>query len=652
MNSPSKVVMALSGGLDSSTMLAYLINLGYDVECINFVYGSQHNKYEIDCAQKIAKYYKVPYKLFDLTSAFLGFRSNLLLDNNKEIPEGHYENETMSKTVVPGRNSIFAMVLMGYAESIDAGKIALGVHRGDHCVPEDELIITEYGKLPIKWVEKNMKVLSQNLKTGEISYQKILKKINNGLRKDIYKITTKGGRSVELTGNHKVFVIERYGSNPTRNGWKKRVIERKVEDLYENDFILTPSTDRKLFDFNKAYDLEYIDLLPYCDHFHINLKYDETQIWFKKNNKVNRFVDQVSFIKLLAWFISEGNKSPKYSKRANTYRVGIPQSLEKNNDNYNEIIECVKNWGFNICQSGMDNNETIYFSGPTTYIFNLCGNISFDKKIPTEFLFIDPQLLLDTLIKGDGSINKTNPNYIQYGTSSYILKEQICWLATNLGYSVGVNKNKIDHYSINIRHNFKKKMNKFGDARLTEIKEIKKINPKIVYDLEIENNHNFFAGKGSGLLVSNSIYPDCRLEYIKALDTLVYLASDKKIEVISPFIDIDKIQICKRGIELKVPFQFTRTCYKNCELSCGKCGSCIERLEAFKINGIPDPIQYEQSDKIKKFQTMEGIKAGIEILKLKLDNINVDEQFDEIIEQMKILNKRKKELHEQRNQNI
>ncbi len=275
MNSPSKVVMALSGGLDSTTMLAYLINLGYEVECINFIYGSQHNKYEIDCAQKITKYYNVPYKLFDLTSAFSGFKSNLLLDNNKEIPEGHYEDESMSKTVVPGRNSIFAMVLMGYAESVGAGKIALGVHRGDH-----------------------------------------------------------------------------------------------------------------------------------------------------------------------------------------------------------------------------------------------------------------------------------------------------------------------------------------------------------------------------------ASYPDCRLEYIKALDTLVYLASDKKIEVISPFVDIDKIKICKRGIELKVPFQFTRTCYKNSELSCGKCGSCTERLEAFKLNGIPDPIQYEQ---VKKFQTVEGVQVGIELLKTKLvsfDLVNDDYQnfitiIDSITELKDTLNKLK-----------
>lgn len=131
-----KVVMALSGGMDSGTMLAYLIDKGYEVHCLNFTYGSKHNQYEIQCAEKLANYYKVPYRLIDLTEAFNGFKSNLLLTGD-EIPEGHYASPIMSKTVVPGRNTIFASILMGYAESIDAKYIALGVHQGNHFIYSD-----------------------------------------------------------------------------------------------------------------------------------------------------------------------------------------------------------------------------------------------------------------------------------------------------------------------------------------------------------------------------------------------------------------------------------------------------------------------------------------------------------------------------------
>ena len=136
MSDPRKVIMALSGGMDSSTMLAYLLDLGYECKCYNFIYGSKHNKYEMQAAQKIAEYYNVEYNLIDMTTVFEGMKSNLLLSGG-EIPEGHYTDKTMSKTVVPGRNSIFACTLMGIAESIGYGKIALGVHQGDHEIYAD-----------------------------------------------------------------------------------------------------------------------------------------------------------------------------------------------------------------------------------------------------------------------------------------------------------------------------------------------------------------------------------------------------------------------------------------------------------------------------------------------------------------------------------
>ena len=131
-----KVVMSLSGGMDSTTVLGQLIDDGYEVSCLNFTYGSKHNKYECVSAKAVANHYCVPYDLIDLTEAFKGFKSNLLKDGG-EIPEGHYESKNMILTVVPGRNTIFASILMGYAESINASFIALGVHQGDHAIYPD-----------------------------------------------------------------------------------------------------------------------------------------------------------------------------------------------------------------------------------------------------------------------------------------------------------------------------------------------------------------------------------------------------------------------------------------------------------------------------------------------------------------------------------
>lgn len=125
------VVMALSGGMDSTTMLAKFIEDGLSVLCVNFQYGSKHNAMEAKAFDAVVKYYNVPTITVDMTTTFANMKSNLLLSGDA-IPEGHYAASNMSKTVVPGRNSIFATVMMGIAESIGAQYIALGVHQGDH----------------------------------------------------------------------------------------------------------------------------------------------------------------------------------------------------------------------------------------------------------------------------------------------------------------------------------------------------------------------------------------------------------------------------------------------------------------------------------------------------------------------------------------
>jgi 7-cyano-7-deazaguanine synthase len=60
-----------------------------------------------------------------------------------------------------------------------------------------------------------------------------------------------------------------------------------------------------------------------------------------------------------------------------------------------------------------------------------------------------------------------------------------------------------------------------------------------------------------------------------------------------PFVSKTKADIVKRGAELSVPFERTWSCYRGGALHCGKCGTCVERREAFELAGVPDPTKYE-----------------------------------------------------------
>jgi 7-cyano-7-deazaguanine synthase len=65
------------------------------------------------------------------------------------------------------------------------------------------------------------------------------------------------------------------------------------------------------------------------------------------------------------------------------------------------------------------------------------------------------------------------------------------------------------------------------------------------------------------------------------------------VQLLRPFVHMDKGDIARRGYELGVPFELTWTCYQGKEKHCGKCGACYERKEAFAKHAIPDPTEYE-----------------------------------------------------------
>lgn len=134
----TKVIVSFSGGMDSLTVLAQAIHIHgkENVTPVGFSYGSKHNKWEHAAAQTAAEYYGVRYSVIQLQFIADMFQSNLLLSGG-DIPEGHYEAETMKQTVVPCRNLIFASILAGLAESEEARALYFGVHAGDHAIYPD-----------------------------------------------------------------------------------------------------------------------------------------------------------------------------------------------------------------------------------------------------------------------------------------------------------------------------------------------------------------------------------------------------------------------------------------------------------------------------------------------------------------------------------
>lgn len=130
-----KIIVILSGGLDSTTMLYRLIADSHSVKAISFLYGQKHFK-ELEMAKKTCEKLGIEHNIIDITS-ITKFISNSSLTSEQPVPQGHYEDENMKKTVVPSRNSIMAMIANGYAVNIDYDAIALGVHAGDHAIYPD-----------------------------------------------------------------------------------------------------------------------------------------------------------------------------------------------------------------------------------------------------------------------------------------------------------------------------------------------------------------------------------------------------------------------------------------------------------------------------------------------------------------------------------
>lgn len=131
----NKVVVLLSGGLDSAVCLAHAVDAvgSENVSAVNMFYGQRHER-ELACAEAIASYYGVNFIRRDLTAAF-EFSKSTMLAGTGELPTGSYEEQIKQtgtvSTYVPFRNGLFLSFAAAVAYSLDADTIMLGAHADD-----------------------------------------------------------------------------------------------------------------------------------------------------------------------------------------------------------------------------------------------------------------------------------------------------------------------------------------------------------------------------------------------------------------------------------------------------------------------------------------------------------------------------------------
>lgn len=107
-------------------------------------------------------------------------------------------------------------------------------------------------------------------------------------------------------------------------------------------------------------------------------------------------------------------------------------------------------------------------------------------------------------------------------------------------------------------------------------------------DEEVEVYYGAHADDAAG-----QAYADCSPEFAEAMNKAINIGTYGKISVCRPLINMNKSEVVATGLKLNVPYELTWSCYEGKEKQCGKCGTCIDRLKAFKLNGVEDPVEYE-----------------------------------------------------------
>ncbi len=129
-------LVLLSGGLDSSTLIADRCAAGTATLAVGFNYGQRHCR-ELDAARAVAHHYGVPIVVVSLRTWGRLLAGSALTDEAVDVPHGHYADDSMRSTVVPNRNAVMLTAAAGIAVSRGLNRVLTAVHAGDHPVYAD-----------------------------------------------------------------------------------------------------------------------------------------------------------------------------------------------------------------------------------------------------------------------------------------------------------------------------------------------------------------------------------------------------------------------------------------------------------------------------------------------------------------------------------